>query len=659
MNKKKILMTYIESGFGHITSITSISDSMKKYYGDKFDIIDCYIMDEDNDHVLKTWERFVTKMTQSTNKNPGFGGVIFAFLNIMGGVHFMRGLHRTIFSNFTNHCIEAFKKRKPDIIVSTHYFITFAALEYRKKVDPNCKVITYNPDNNIHVWWDNREHLFLVNNHSAYLEAVGKRKFNPSCVKEVGFIAREEILQANLSRDEYRKKLNIPLDKFCVIVADGAYAMGKLKKVVKQLLKIDKPITIIALAGKNEKLKQQFEKLKATNKIKSNIDFIILPFTTNIHEYYKAANVFITKAGPNATLDSTYMGTPVLIDFYAHPIEKATTKLFVEQFKVGKYIPNPKKIKKQIESWIDDETELKEFELNAKKVDKNQNGGEICAKYIFEEANRKSITQYSDYDNNLYMLANEGKFDTYTTPINYNNQAKDIDYNKIIHLNFFEKIYKGFLKCILWLFRPLINFFGFWLKVKGRKNLKHIKNAITFSNHTHYLDCLWCMAAIRGHKLMLTGAAHNNKLGAFGKFIRIGGNFIPLPETITQTREFEKTAGKLLKQKSFIHFYSEQAMWLYYTQSRPLKRGAFYYASKFNVPVIPMIALFKKTKFRKKVILQICEPIYPQPNLSQKENSEYMQSKAQEIYNKTIIDFYGYDAETYDMTKINLPKNKK
>ena len=55
MDKKRVLMTYIESGMGHITSITSISDNLKKFYGDQFEIIDSYIMDEDDDKSLKSW----------------------------------------------------------------------------------------------------------------------------------------------------------------------------------------------------------------------------------------------------------------------------------------------------------------------------------------------------------------------------------------------------------------------------------------------------------------------------------------------------------------------------------------------------------------------------------------------------------------------------
>ncbi len=388
MDKKRVLMTYIESGMGHITSITSISDNLKKFYGDQFEIIDSYIMDEDDDKSLKSWENFIIKQTKNTNRVRGFGDFIFFFLNMMGGVKFMRATHRSVFVKFTRHCMEAFRKRKPDIIVSTHYFLTFAALEYKRKIDPNCKVVTYNPDNNVHCWWDDRPHLFVVNNERAYNEAVGKRKFAPEMVKKVDFIARDDIINANSTREEYREKYGIDKDKFCVIVADGVYACGKARKVVDQLLNSDKEMTLVFLAGKNDKLFNKYTAMKESGKVKENIKLIVLPFTKEIYEWYKAADVFVTKAGPNAVLDSVFMGTPVLIDYYAHPIEKATTRLFIDQYKVGKAIYSPKKIKVQIEKWIEDSSELKEFEKNTSVIDKNNNGGKAIADYIYEESMR-------------------------------------------------------------------------------------------------------------------------------------------------------------------------------------------------------------------------------------------------------------------------------
>ena len=45
--KQKILLTYVESGFGHISSMDSIYDALCEKYGDVYDIQKSYILTED------------------------------------------------------------------------------------------------------------------------------------------------------------------------------------------------------------------------------------------------------------------------------------------------------------------------------------------------------------------------------------------------------------------------------------------------------------------------------------------------------------------------------------------------------------------------------------------------------------------------------------
>ena len=118
--------------------------------------------------------------------------------------------------------------------------------------------------------------------------------------------------------------------------------------------------------------------------MKPNITLITSGFTPDVHELYCASDLFITKAGPNAVLDSVFMNTPVLIDYYAHPIEKCTTKLFVDTFKCGMAIDKVKKIRKKVEELIQDPSLLQPYIENCKKIDKHNNGSEDVAKYIIK-----------------------------------------------------------------------------------------------------------------------------------------------------------------------------------------------------------------------------------------------------------------------------------
>lgn len=387
MKKQRVLLTYIESGMGHIMSMSAIADGLKEKYGNELEILESYIMSDDKE--AGKFEKFIMDCVKSTNKNKAFGMGIFVLLELLGGQHFMRFVHRTLFKSATDATVEAMKKYEPDIIVSTHYFITYAAIELKRKYLPDLTVITYNPDNNVHVWWDNRSDLFINNNSFATEEAVTRRDFEKDRTHTVFFSARKEVAEANLSKEYYREKYNLPKDKFTVMIADGAYASAKSKKICDRLLSVDFPLTIIILAGKNQKVYNYFE--QKSKSARENITLVPVEFTPLAYEYYGASDVFITKAGPNATLDSLFMGTPVIFDFYAQPMEKATAKLFSEKLGCGISAFTTGKVKRAVEELYKNPQRLEEMQNNIQKnVNREKNGIFQIADIIIAEARKKS-----------------------------------------------------------------------------------------------------------------------------------------------------------------------------------------------------------------------------------------------------------------------------
>ena len=96
--------------------------------------------------------------------------------------------------------------------------------------------------------------------------------------------------------------------------------------------------------------------------------------------------------------------------------------------------------------------------------------------------------------------------------------------------------------------------------------------------------------------------------------------------------------------------------------------GAYYYAGKFNVPIVPTFFTFKDLKKRKdgtvkkQFILHIGKPIYPKPELNLKENIEYL-SQANFDFNKQIYEsFYNkkleYLTDTESKTDVDNVKTQ-
>ena len=274
--------------------------------------------------------------------------------------------------------------------------------------------------------------------------------------------------------------------------------------------------------------------------------------------------------------------------------------------------------------------------------------------YKYDERAMELNPNSEEYKKILDHLASNGEFDVHTTKFKTNNAKKINGKYVYVPKNVLYKITRAVCKTILYVFRPLVNGLAFHLKIKGRKNLKGLKSAITISNHVHYLDILMNMQAINKKNFYVIAADHNMKRGPIGYIFKACG-VLPLSSSLDASINLNKTIKDILNKGGFIHIYAESALWFRYERSRPLKIGAFKIASENNVPVVPIVILFRdkaKLEFfrRKKTItVQIGPPIYPKTNLTARESAEKMKDECQKYYNDTVCDFYGYDKNTYSI----------
>ena len=97
-------------------------------------------------------------------------------------------------------------------------------------------------------------------------------------------------------------------------------------------------------------------------------------------------------------------------------------------------------------------------------------------------------------------------------------------------------------------------------------------------------------------------------------------------------------------------------MWWNYRKPKPLKKGAFVFAAKNNVPIIPTFITMRDTDkvddsgaLIQAYTLHILEPIYPDVFLTQAENVMMMmkanEEEWKEVYEKTYGEKLTYITE--------------
>ena len=276
----------------------------------------------------------------------------------------------------------------------------------------------------------------------------------------------------------------------------------------------------------------------------------------------------------------------------------------------------------------------------------------------FQNQLKKQKTQYRvQLEEKIAQYEREGKFDqdVEDDPPSRTIMPDEIDYlrkspiaklkTKIAH----QKA-KIFLKTILKKKVMIIK------DIKGIDNWKNLQSgAIVTCNHFNAFDSFAIQEAYHASKKwpkqkfyrVIKEGNYTSFPGFFGELMR---HFytLPLSSNLKTMVKFTEATNTLLKNGNFVLFYPEQAMWWNYRKPRPVKPGAYRFAVKNNLPVLPCFITMRDSDilgedlkksikgfnvdenfipngyFVQEYTIHIGEPIYPKDNLNYKENIEYL-----------------------------------
>ena len=191
--------------------------------------------------------------------------------------------------------------------------------------------------------------------------------------------------------------------------------------------------------------------------------------------------------------------------------------------------------------------------------------------------------------------------------------------------------------------------------INGLENLNKVKTgAIITCNHFNPFDCFTVEKVFRMcenekdkrlYKVIREGN-YTNFPGLYGFFFR-NCDTLPLSSNKRTMVNFIKAVDTILQGGDYILIYPEQSMWWNYKKPKPLKDGAFKLAARNNAPVVPIFITMEDSNIIgedgfnvQEYTINIGEPIYPDKNLNEKENTEIMKKQNFEIWKKIYENFY-------------------
>lgn len=252
-----------------------------------------------------------------------------------------------------------------------------------------------------------------------------------------------------------------------------------------------------------------------------------------------------------------------------------------------------------------------------------------------------------------------------------------IENERTYMLNHYMKVRKSpYFKILNWIAgRTLDVITWYWnrnTEIVGMENLKGLnESAIITSNHFNPSENttirLLSQKMKKGNLHVVsqdTNLALKGKVGFYMNYIDI----IPISRSVSYMKNyFPKLMEEAIQKGQNILIYPEEEMWFNYRKPRPPKRGAYYYAALFHVPIVScfveMVDLpeWETENFhRVKYILHVLPVIYPDATLKVKDDSlrmmeiDYKQKVQayEEAYHKilsydfSLSDIAGYDEQS-------------
>ncbi len=207
-------------------------------------------------------------------------------------------------------------------------------------------------------------------------------------------------------------------------------------------------------------------------------------------------------------------------------------------------------------------------------------------------------------------------------------------------------------------------------EIKGIENFRNLNSgAIITCNHFNAFDSFAMQlvydAAQQPSRIFYRVIREGNytSFPGFYGFLMRNCNTLPLSSNLRTMKKFMRGVDSLLKDGHFILIYPEQSMWWNYRKPKPLKNGAYSFAVRNNVPVLPCFITMRDSDimgddgfYVQEYTIHVGEPIYPDPKLSYRDSVKDMLDKNyalwKEIYEREYHMPLVYDtAESADTSE--------
>ncbi len=251
-------------------------------------------------------------------------------------------------------------KYPSDMIVSLHPLSNAPLAQALGTPHPKLVTVVTDMVSTHAMWYHPGMDLCIVATEEARQRAL-RCKINPQRVHVAGIPVADRFCRPPGDRTALRQQLGWPLDRLVVLLMGGGEGMGPLEEIARAIAQAGLPVTLVVIAGRNQKLKARLE---AQN---WPMPVFVYGFVREMPDFMRAADVLVTKAGPGTISEALNAGLPLVL-YNRLPGQEDGNVRFVLTEGVGVWAPTPLEIVTAIQQWLENPDSRSKVSENCLRV---------------------------------------------------------------------------------------------------------------------------------------------------------------------------------------------------------------------------------------------------------------------------------------------------
>jgi UDP-N-acetylglucosamine:LPS N-acetylglucosamine transferase len=314
---KKIIFAMIEAGGGHKAPAAAVMRALDSAYPGRYEtrlmdfIKDIGSVKVDEAH-KKSWKTFL--------EYPVFTHLLYQVQNVLGPV--TRGvLYRTMVAPAVPDAIRFVRRHRPDLVFSTHYFVTMALVAARERTGIPFTIITYQTEMfTFHAAWRVPKTDWYLTATDRAAQGAARGGIAPGKIRSFPYPIPLDFLSSRRPRELVAAELGLVPGRRTILFSFGNQGAGLILQFLLALELLGEDLNVIVVTGKNESLRAR---LAANRNRLQHQSICPVGFVSNMNELIEASDICFIKPGPATMMECMHSRKPIVFSQAATPCEQA------------------------------------------------------------------------------------------------------------------------------------------------------------------------------------------------------------------------------------------------------------------------------------------------------------------------------------------------